>query len=395
MTEVRRPPAWLMIAAGMLVTLDVVVLARLAFGLILPFMRQDLGLTYQQAGNLGTASAVGYLCLVMLAGGAAARWGGRLTVLFGVGLTMIGFTGLSLASHYPVLLALMALLGFGTAFAYTPVISLLSGWFPRRRGAVIGMTNSGVGLGVLGSGALIPYLNHALGSAGWRATWAIFAGISALTLTAAFAFLRSPPQAAPGVGTARSRSDHSDVFRNRHVITVGLLYGVVGLTYIAQSIFMYSFALESGVPALTAGRLAAMLGLLSVFASPTWGWISDRYGRGRALLVAASLATVGTIIPVIWPALPGFALHYFILGCTMSGLFTSVLAASTESVKPHQAPLAVSYVTLFFALGQIIGPALAGLMIEQGGGFRAAFGFNSGVMAVGIYLGWRLSIMKR
>ena len=63
-----------LIASGVLVTLVTVALARLSFGLILPAMRESLVLSYAQAGHLGTATALGYLALVMVAG---ARLRGR------------------------------------------------------------------------------------------------------------------------------------------------------------------------------------------------------------------------------------------------------------------------------------------------------------------------------
>lgn len=391
----HRPPAWIMILTGMLVTLTAVALARLAYGLILPFMRAGLDLTYQQAGNLGTASAFGYLCFVMLAGMLAARHGGRATILLGTGLTTLGFAGLTVAEHYSVLLALMLLLGLGTAFAFTPVISLLASWFPARRGAVIGTTNSGIGIGMVFAGALVPYLNSAFGSNGWRITWGVFAAVSAAAMTAVYLFLRNPPVPDSATAAAPIPLNKSAVYRNRHVITVGLLYGVVGLTYIAQAIFMYSFALDAGIPALTAGRLAAMMGILSIFASPAWGWLSDRFGRASALTVALSLTAIGMLIPVIWPVLTGFFLHYLIFGCTVSGMFTSILAASSESVEPRQAPLAVSYVTLFYAVGQFVGPAIAGLIIELTGSFRIAFGTSFIVMISGVCLSWQLRLFGR
>jgi MFS family permease len=379
-----------MILTGMLVTLVAVAFGRLAYGLILPFMRAGLGLSYQQAGNLGAASALGYFCFVMLAGVLATRHGGRATILLGTSLTTVGFAGLSLAEDYSLLMMLMLLLGFGTAFAFTPVISLLASWFPARRGAVIGTTNSGIGLGMVCAGALVPYLNSAYESVGWRVTWGVFAAVSAAATIAVFAFLRNPPAHVAVAARGQISVDKSSVYRNRHVITVGVLYGVVGLTYIAQAIFMYSFALESGIPPLTAGRLTAIMGVLSIFASPAWGWLSDRFGRASSLMVAISLTLTGTLIPVVWPVLPGFALHYLIVGCTVSGMFTSILAASSESVQPQQAPLAVSFVTLFYAAGQFIGPAVAGLIIEHAGGFRVAFATSCLVMSAGVYLSWKL-----
>jgi MFS family permease len=391
----KRPPAWIMVVTSMLVTLVVVVLARLAYGLILPFMREDLGLSYQQAGNLGTISALGYLCLVMLAGVYAARWGGRAAVLLGLTLTTVGFIGLSLASHYLLLAIFMVLLGFGTAFGYTPVISLVASWFPERRGAVIGMANSGVGIGIVGTGVLVPYFSAAYGDNGWRLTWAAFAVINALAIAAALVFLRNPPNLANSGSSMPAPVDKSSVYRNRYVIIVGLLYGVIGITYIAQAIFMYSFALSAGVPALTAGQLAALTGILSVFSSPCWGWLSDRFGRGSSLVASVSLTLVGTLIPVLWPTLPGFAAHFIIVGCTISGMFTSVLAASAEHVKPNEAPLAMSYVKLFYAIGQFMGPAAAGLMIEHAGGFRAAFAASCVVMGFGVYLSWELRATRK
>src|SRR5690625_4097554 len=164
----QRPPAWLMIGTGILVVVVALVFGRLTYGLILPPMRDGLGLSYQQAGTLGTITALGYVSLVMVAGSFASRFGGQLAVLLGVLLALTGFIGLSLASNYYLIMALMALLGCGTAFAYTPLVSVLATWFPERRGAVIGLLSSGVGIGMLSAGSLIPYLTEIFGPQGWR-----------------------------------------------------------------------------------------------------------------------------------------------------------------------------------------------------------------------------------
>ncbi|MHB0775674.1 MFS transporter [Halomonas sp. WWR20] len=385
MSDRKHPPAGLMIATGILVIIVTLVFARLAYGLILPPMREGLGLTYPQVGNLGTVTALAYLCLVMVAGSVAARHGGKFAVLLGVIFATAGFVGLSLASDYLALIVLMALLGFGTAFAYTPLVSLLATWFPERRGAVIGLLTSGVGIGMLMAGFLVPYLTESFGAQGWRIAWRVFAVAGVLAVVAVLAFLRDPPL--PSTHDTRP-VERAAVFRNRRVIVVGLAYGVIGTTYIVQTLFMYSYALASGVLPLTAGRLASIMGVLSIVAAPTWGWLSDRLGRGNAMLMAMTAVLVATAVPVIWPLTPGFAVHYMILGCATSGLFTSVLAASTEQVQPREAPLAVSYVTVFFAVGQFVGPAVSGMLIEWTGGFQVVFVISCAVLAVGIYLSW-------
>lgn len=378
----------LMVLTGMLCTIVLVVFARLAYGLVLPGMREGLGLSYPEAANLGTVTALGYLALVMTAGVFAARWGGRLAIILGLAMACTGFVGLSLASNYFVIMAMMVLLGFGTAFGYTPLISLLGAWFPEKRGAAIGFANGGVGMGMLIAGTLVPWLTTTDPDDGWRTVWWVFAGAAFLVMIVVSVVLKNPPLPDDGPSGSARLPAKSAVYRNTHVINVGLIYGIIGCTYIVQTIFMFSYALASGIPAITAGKLASMMGLLSVFSGPAWGWVSDRIGRSNALVVCMSLSTTAMALPVLSPTLPAFTAHFVILGLCVSGLFTSVLAACTETVHPRLAPVAVSFITLFFAIGQLIGPALAGLLIEWAGGFREVFAIAACLMGGAIYLCW-------
>src|SRR5690606_42113800 len=64
-----------------------------------------------------------------------------------------------------------------SAFAYTPLVSLLATWFPQRRGAVIGLLSSGVGIGMVWAGMMVPYFTELFGSQGWRYVWGLFAAV--------------------------------------------------------------------------------------------------------------------------------------------------------------------------------------------------------------------------
>lgn len=396
MNTPARPPILLMIVVGMMCTITLVVFARLAYGLVVPGMRDGMGLSYGEAANLGTVTALGYLALLMVAGVFASRYGGKQAILIGLGFAALGFTGLALSDSYLFSMAMMAMLGFGTAFGYTPLISLLGSWYPEKRGAVIGFANGGVGLGLFIAGMLVPWLTTSWPETGWRMVWGVFGGAAVSVAVVVAMFLRNPP----GAGGSGGPHDpvpaaRSGVYRNPHVINVGLIYGIVGLTYIVQTIFMFSFAIESGVPALTAGRLASVMGLLGLVAGPFWGWVSDRLGRSNALVLCMTFSSAAMALPVMSPTLPAFAAHFIILGLCVSGLFTSVLAASTETVHPRLAPVAVSFVTLFFAIGQLIGPAAAGVIVESAGGFSQAFTITSSLMAFGVILCWYSRFSQR
>lgn len=378
-----RPAMTLLIALGMISILVTVVFARLAYGLVLPAMRADLGLSYAQAANLGTVTALGYISMLLYAGVFAGRHGGRRAILLGLAFAFCGFSGMALSSHYGLQMVFMAALGFGTAFTFTPLISLLGAWYPDRRGTVIGFANSGVGIGMLVSGALVPALTEQNPVDGWRHVWMVFAISAAATGMLLALLLRNPPRLAQAGGLKQGLLG---VYRSPHVLIIGLIYGVVGLTYIVQTLFMYSFALDAQVPPITAGRLVAMMGLISVFSGPAWGVAADKIGHANALVVCMSLAMLANLLPVIWPLTPVFALHYALIGVSISGLFTSILAASTTTVPPHLAAMAVSFVTVFFALGQLIGPAIAGVIIEWQQDFRSSFALCALLLSGGIIL---------
>lgn len=383
---IKRPSMVALIVLGMLCTLVTVVFARLAYGLILPSMRADLGLTYAQAANLGTVTAIGYLTVLLYAGVFAGRYGGRKAILLGLAFASAGFSGLSISAAYGWLMLFMVLLGFGTAFTFTPLISLLGGWYPEQRGTVIGFANSGVGIGMLISGAIVPALTESDPTDGWRQVWMVFAISTAFVGLLVALFLRNPPNRQ---NTGSLKQGLLSVYRSPHVLVMGLIYGIVGLTYIVQTLFMYSFALASGVPAISAGQLVALMGLISVFSGPAWGVAADRIGHANALVICMVMAMFANLLPVLWPVTAVFAVHYVLIGLSISGLFTSILAASTSTVQPQLAAMAVSFVTLFFALGQLIGPAVAGVLIDWQQDFRLSFGLCSALLLVGVFLSHR------
>lgn len=389
MEQSLRKKMWAYSVIGMLTTIVVLAFARLSYGVVLPFMREGLDISYKQAGYLGTTSSLGYLCTVMFAGILSAKWGGKKTILLGISVVTMGLAGLSVTPSYPLTFMFMLLLGVGTAFTYTPLISLLVGWFPSHRGFVIGITTSGVGIGLLLSGMIVPYFASLSTGIGWRFSWGLFAAVSLAVTLVTFFFIKDPPSD-PAAANMRQKASTYEVYRNPKVILIGVIYGIVGITYIVQAIFVMSFMIDSGLETKVAGRLMAANGILSIFSGPIWGLISDRIGRRTALIFTMGLTAFSMIIPVFLPTLLGFTLHIVLLSCTVTGLFTLVQASSMDNVKPSEMPIAFGYATFYFALGQFIGPAIAGWLIEDFGGFKSAFIFSSLCLAVGLLLALKI-----
>ena len=381
----NRPNLFITVLCGTLTSLVVIGFARLAYGIILPAMRTDLGLSYQQAGILSTTTALCYVCFVLAGGVAAARWGAKASILFGMLSVAVGFVGLALATHFWVVLGLMGLLGFGTAFAFAPMVALLATWFPDKRGLVIGFMTSGVGLSALVTGVLVPWLFSVFGNNGWRVSWGVFAATALFVVSMIGLFVRNPPRA-----TSQNRTVAAEekwrIYRHPRVLIVACTYGIIGLGYIIQAVFMISFMVESGHSEAIAGRFMAMTGLLSIAAGPIWGWISDVWGRGNALGACFFLVITAMALPIVDQTLHWFFSHFLIMGVSINGLFAMIQTSSPDPASPRSFPIAFSFATLFFAVGQFLGPAIAGWLIESTGGFIAAFGFTFLVLLVGFGL---------
>ncbi|WP_251550553.1 MFS transporter [Neobacillus muris] len=388
-----QPKLWIYCLIGMLTTVVVLAFARLSYGVILPFMMDGLHVSYKEAGLLGTTTSLGYVSTLIAAGILAAKWGSKQTILLGISLVAAGFVGLSFASSYVNAFLFLLLLGIGTSFTYTPMISLLVAWFPQKRGFVIGLATSGAGIGILFAGMFVPYLSSVNAEIGWRFAWGTYAviGLAAVLLT--FLFVKNPPIERE-VGQTQTKSAPKAVYKNPNVIHVGLIYGIVGLTYIVQAIFIMSFMLESGISVKYAGQLMAINGILSIFSGPVWGKISDHIGRRTSLIATMGLVMVSMIVPLLFPTLIGFTIHTILISCTSTGLFTLTQASSMDYVKPAERPIAFSYVTFYFALGQLGGPAIAGWLIEDWGGFKSAFLFTSICLAIGLLLTIKLKTSK-
>ena len=384
--SMNRPNIFITVLCGTLTSLVVIGFGRLAYGVILPSMRTDLGLSYQQAGILSTVSALCYVCFVLIGGLAAAHYGAKASIVFGMLMVVLGFVGLAFAANFWLLAILMGLLGIGAAFAFAPMVALLAAWFPEKRGLVIGCMTSGVGIGILATGLLVPFLFTAFGDQGWRVSWAVFAGTALFVALMISLFVHNPPRAHTSAGGQLPADEKWLIYRNPRVLIVAATYGIIGLGYIVQTVFMVSFMVESGYSESTAGRYVAMMGLLSIIAGPLWGWVSDFWGRGNALSISIFLVIVSMGLPLIEQTLPYFFFHFVIMGVSLNGVFAMIQTSATDQVAPRYIPIAFSFATLFFAVGQFLGPAIAGWLIGTSGGFTAAFGFTMLVLTTGFAL---------
>lgn len=382
---------WVVVFSGTLCVFACFGLGRFALGMLLPSMGKSLGLSYSEMGFVGTGNFLGYLLSAVLSGRLAARFGPSKVIFFALLAVGASMALVSRASSFPPLLALYFLTGAGSGAANIPMMGLVSSWFSRnRRGRAAGFVVSGSGLGIILSGWLIPLVNGLKGGEGWRTSWLV---LGALVLASAFVCLRllrdSPAEM--GLTAVGSGDDPPGIFHprrgmHRHGVIrhLGALYFLFGFTYVIYATFLVTMLVqERGFAEAEAGGVWSLVGLLSLASGPVFGAFSDRHGRKAGLAVVFTFQGFAYLTASLVVLPEAFIYVSVVLYGAVAWSIPSIMAAAVgDHVGAARAPEAFGFITFIFALGQISGPAAAGMMAEASGGFSGSF-FMAAVLALG------------
>jgi MFS family permease len=383
---------WVVAGAGFLTVFACLGLGRFALGMLLPSMGDGLGLTYSQMGLISTANFVGYLAAVVAVGALSRRIGARWTITGALAVVGITMVIVSRADGFSQVLIFYLITGAGSGAANVPVMALVSFWFARaHRGKAAGIVASGSGLAILLTGATLPALGA--GPDGWRTGWLTLGIVTLIVTVICGLLLRNRPEdmglvpvghhpVAQPASTTPAR--YSTGLLLAHI---GLIYSLFGATYVIYLTFIVTSLVEDqGFSETAAGLLWAVLGFLSLFSGPIFGTLSDRIGRRAGLMIVFAIQCLAYLLAAA-PLIP--ALLYISVGVfgLVAWSIPSIMAAVVgDYFGAERAATAFGTITLFFGMGQIIGPAVAGWAAEMAGGFAISFAMAAAfaLLAVGL-----------
>ena len=399
---------WIVIFMGLLTTIASHGFGRMSYTIILPAMKDGLQFNYTQLGLLGTGNFLGYLTMAIIGGFLASRFGTRLVITFAVilmGLTMI-LTGLAQSFGFAFIMRLLTGLGSGAAFV--PAMALGSAWFAmKNRGFATGIVSAGIGIGTLISGLVVPPILSAFGPNGWRFSWYILGGAVLVVSGFVYVFIRSRPEekglqqvgaektelisSLPSDAKQTSSLQWTSVFKMASVWYLGVVYFFYGLSYIIYMVFFAAFLVkEMGLTQQWAGGLWALVGGLSIFCGVIWGGISDRLGRNRGAALAYLVLGLSYIIYALIKVKFGFYLSAVLFGLTAWSIPTIMAAAAGDYVGARLAPAGLGFITLFFGIGQALGPALGGYLADTTASFTVPFLVAGGISFLGMIFSFYL-----
>jgi MFS family permease len=384
--------AYAIIAAGFF-TVSIAFSIRYGYGMLLPEMLPDLGISKAQAGVIFASYFVVYTVATPILGALTDRFNYRFilalfTTVLACGALMMAFaTNLWLASVF------FAVAGLGHAACWAPVTALVQKWVPdHKRGAALSFVTMGLGLGLPLWSILLPAIVQA---ADWKAGWLglgfFCLGVAALN----YVLVRNPVNENHAGGLSSNpmpplKETYKALLKERMFWIIGLGYCFIGINVIIPFGFLPVFAREAlGLPYAQTTRFVAVIALAGVAGQLTLGPLSDTVGRIRVMM------TCGVIMGT---ACLGMALSnrpWMLYGCAVYfGLGYGAVwpaygaAASDFFAKKHTGGI-VGMWTCLLGAGSVVSPVICGWSIDLTGSYTWAFmlGLVSGVLSAMVLLG--------
>jgi MFS family permease len=375
-------------------------LVFLNYTAILPILQVEWGMGHAQAGLIFSAYQACYLLAVLVLASLTDRMDTRTIYL--ASASWAGLAGLAFAifaQGFASAALLRALAGMGLAGTYVPGMRLVAERFAsERRGLAIACYASAFGLGSALSLLFTGYLARV---AGWR--WAM--GITALgpllaagLATAVLSPSPPPPRVSPGRSPALF---DSRVFRNRPALWMIAAYCAHNWELFGMRAWLPPFLaaafVRRGTNVVTASSSAATLtsGLLLIGAASNvlGGWVSDRWGRVRVIVMsqilsAACSLTLGWLLAApVWVLLTVAAVYGTFVTSESGALSTGV----TELAEPSVLGATLALQSCLGFLAAALSPAAMGLLLDRlqgpGGATAWQWGPAFGILALGVLLG--------
>ena len=341
---------------------------------VLPAVQAEFGVARGSASLPYTATMLGFALGGILLGRLADRFGIVVPLLVSSISLSLGYL---LAARAPGLgqfaLTQGLLIGLlGSSVTFAPLVADVSHWFTSRRGIAVAICASG---NYLAGTVWPPILEHFTATLGWRSTMTgvgLFCGLTMLPLTLALR-RRSPiARTHPGM-VLRVEVDRPRVSSGRlqAMLMVAGLGCCVAMSMPQVHIVAYASDLGYGV-AHGARMLSMMLGL-GVVSRLVSGWIADRIGGVRTLLLGSALQCLTLALFLPFDGLISLYVVAALFGLSQGGIVPSYAIIVRESFVPEEAGTRLGVVVMATIVGMALGGWMSGAIFDLTGSYTSAF----------------------
>ena len=337
---------------------------------LLAVVKDDMGLSGAQFGLVSTSQRMTSGITTMVAGYLGDRFASRsgLMLMSSLGVMGVSYFLLGSAPNYPLLLAVMLLVGIGPSLYHPPAIASLSRKFPDRRGFAISLHGTGGSVGeVIGpvlTGGLLTGVYMVVFE--WRDILHISIVPAMVFAVAVYLMMMSIPTAATDTTSLRDYfSSLLRLLRDRAMLSLVFVTTLRSVGQSAIMAFLPVYLLEDlEKEEVVIGLFMAGAQVTGIVAQPLMGYLSDRYGR-KVVLVPCTLV-LGLLMIALKYADDGPQLILTILamGAFLYSLHTIFIAGAIDVARGEAQSTVVSLIYGAGFLGAF-SPWVAGVIVDR------------------------------
>ena len=357
------------------------------FGVFFKPMLNEFGWTRASTSGPFSVSLILGGLFSIFAGRLADKFGPRIVVTFGGIVLGAGVLLMSQINNlWQLYLTFGVLVAVGSSAMYVPLVAMLSRWFPKRRGLMVGIGVSGIGFGI---GVVPTIASQFIVSFDWRTSLLILGSASLVLIVLMAQFLKSEPKTSPVNNDSAKSADNTiytkglsfkEAAKTGPFWIIFIAWLLYGFFYQIGTVHTVPYATDLGMSALAATSILMIIGIVGIFARMCLGFTGDKFSHRKILILSfifLALAFIGVSVSGTVRMLYVFAVLY--------GAFSGVgilLAPILAKYFGFKSLGAITGVMMFSNnIGGAISPTLAGFIFDVTGTYRLAF-IISGVIAV-------------
>lgn len=382
---------WVLVA-GFLTLFVVSGVGFYSFGLLFKPIQEEFNWARAETSAAFTVFYIAQALCSPFIGRLTNRYGPKKIITLGALATGFGLMLLSLITNLTHFYAAYAVMGLGaSAMGMIPVSAVISEWFVKNRGAVMGVASSGVGAAGL---VLAPIVGTLLiPSLGWRMTYQVLALLTWVpVVTIVQLVMKASPRdvklRSDSVETSKiaenpgNMSQSSGEWRLKAALRTSTFWFIVGafimynIAQVGTIQHLVNHLTDIGFSAASAATALSYIGLGSTIGKFLFGYLSDRLAAKLCtaisfLLVLAATAILITVdstssLVVVW-------LYALVMGLGVGGWapLTSVLTSQNFGLANYGVIYGV--VSLFVNVSTGVGPIVFGYVYDATQAYYWAF----------------------
>jgi len=333
-----------------------------ALQIVPPLMQtiiDEFVVSHVQAGLLISVVVIPGIFLAVPAGVLTDRYGVKLTGSISTILIALGCLITAIADSFDVFLVGRLILGVGGAFIVTTMPSVISQWFPPdEMGKAMGIYGINMPLAsvIAFNSASILMLNY-----NWRYPFYISAALAIVNVVTFILTVKEGTQ-------KHERKEETDVRRALRSVEIWKV-GVVWLLFNAPALSFTTWSPEifedsKNMTPFYASFLASTLMLAAIPCVPVFGWISDKIGRRKPLIVVGSALMVAAFISIAYTSDMSMVVSIAALGVAAALIPSIVMALPPEILGPSLSGTGFGIVAICSNIGIAVAPPSIGLLID-------------------------------